>query len=243
MKKVLFMLVTLLILSTATTSGQVYYQVFQVYDTNLNELSSNSQNYKIYMNTPIMINIAGNGVYIWLGYAPAGCYSYPICGQDNSGNYVYAQQDLYGNAMMYNMMGQPDYIVITPDMSVIRHALAFNGCIVDARQITSEDYFALTSQYTNQNNSYGSGSYGGGGYTGNDYDYNTNNSRTSSYVEETCSFCHGSGDSPVKEYAPNYTGEQPAQKYCSVCKAYADPHYHKKCPSCGGKGYNLKRKY
>lgn len=241
MKKMLFFVLLSLVFYQTPAPAQIYYQISKVYDMQMHALPRANADYKTYMEAPIMINLLGNSVYIWLGYVPAGCYSYPIAGQDNNGNYIYAQPDLYGNPTMYNFMGQPDYLLIAPDMHRIRHALAYSGCIVDAEQITSEEYFALTSQYNNQLNPYGGGIYGGGS-TGNDFDYNGGASPSANYVQEPCSFCNGTGDSPIREYAPDYTGGHMEQKYCPICKAYADPHYHKKCPSCGGKGYTLKRK-
>ena len=60
--------------------------------------------------------------------------------------------------------------------------------------------------------------------------------------EKSCSFCKGTGMNPGKEYPPNYgvgvTESDFSNRACDVCGSY-DNHYHKPCPSCGGKGYQI----
>lgn len=56
-------------------------------------------------------------------------------------------------------------------------------------------------------------------------------------VSEKCSFCHGTGKNPGKEYPPSFGLEKTYDKPpCEIC-GDRDNHYHKKCPSCNGKGY------
>lgn len=58
-----------------------------------------------------------------------------------------------------------------------------------------------------------------------------------------CSFCHGTGKNPGKTYPPSFGLERTYDNPpCDIC-GDRDNHYHKKCPSCNGKGYveRLKR--
>lgn len=57
---------------------------------------------------------------------------------------------------------------------------------------------------------------------------------------KTCTYCSGTGISPQKEYAPQYGGVSHPKKWCDDCKEYDYYHYHKSCPSCGGKGYDIR---
>lgn len=66
--------------------------------------------------------------------------------------------------------------------------------------------------------------------------------KTLTYREVPCSFCKGSGKDPYPTYAPYYGGERTAS-WCSICKDYKYPHYHKNCVSCGGTGYKRERVY
>ena len=64
-----------------------------------------------------------------------------------------------------------------------------------------------------------------------------NNSSTGRWVNETCSFCNGTGKNPGKEYPPSYgLGTTTSKTRCNICGGW-DVHYHKPCPSCNGKGY------
>ena len=55
-----------------------------------------------------------------------------------------------------------------------------------------------------------------------------------------CSYCDGSGYNPAKEYPPSFGhGRQIKESRCEICGSY-DVHYHKRCPSCNGKGYVMK---
>lgn len=62
-------------------------------------------------------------------------------------------------------------------------------------------------------------------------------------VRETCSFCKGTGRSPIKIYSPDYTGGEIIRlSYCSICGKYEKSHSHGTCESCLGKGYVEKYK-
>lgn len=56
-----------------------------------------------------------------------------------------------------------------------------------------------------------------------------------------CSLCHGTGKNPTKERPAfySYNEETYSNSPCSVCGDRSN-HYHKDCPSCGGKGELLK---
>lgn len=55
--------------------------------------------------------------------------------------------------------------------------------------------------------------------------------------QEKCSYCNGTGISPVANSVPAYGST--AQHWCDVCqkKVSASHGSHPKCPSCNGKGY------
>lgn len=56
----------------------------------------------------------------------------------------------------------------------------------------------------------------------------------------TCSYCHGTGYDPYPSYAPTFGYERVIKdERCDICGKF-ESHYHKKCPSCGGKGYTKK---
>ena len=61
-------------------------------------------------------------------------------------------------------------------------------------------------------------------------------------VYEECSFCKGTGYNLFPEYGPQYSTEKPLMRAGERCDAYpycserVYSHYHKRCPSCGGKG-------
>lgn len=66
----------------------------------------------------------------------------------------------------------------------------------------------------------------------------SSSSSGSTLIRETCSFCKGTGRSPVKNYATDYTGgERVTVQYCSICGRYDKMHTHGTCESCRGRGY------
>lgn len=73
---------------------------------------------------------------------------------------------------------------------------------------------------------------------------NTNNNKGSGHMENVkCSFCRGTGKNPGKEYPPQFgQGKTYKDTKCEICGSW-DNHYHKSCPSCGGKGYTQKFVY
>ncbi|MGN0228852.1 MAG: tetratricopeptide repeat protein [Muribaculaceae bacterium] len=57
-------------------------------------------------------------------------------------------------------------------------------------------------------------------------------------VARTCTLCNGTGKY-LPEYSSQYRvagGGEPVKYWCDICKKYDYSHYHKTCPSCGGKG-------
>lgn len=64
-----------------------------------------------------------------------------------------------------------------------------------------------------------------------------NTSRPSnSNRRSSCSLCHGTGYSPVKEKPANYGNSNHSTYQCEICGDW-DIHYHKPCPSCSGRRY------
>ncbi|MGN1265920.1 MAG: hypothetical protein ACI4UL_08895 [Muribaculaceae bacterium] len=53
----------------------------------------------------------------------------------------------------------------------------------------------------------------------------------------TCTLCNGTGKYLI-EYSSQYgnPGSEAPKYWCDICKKYDYSHYHKTCPSCGGKG-------
>lgn len=55
--------------------------------------------------------------------------------------------------------------------------------------------------------------------------------------KQVCSFCHGTGYNPTKEYPAEFgLGHSYKDTPCEVCGSYEN-HYHKTCPICGGRKY------
>lgn len=54
---------------------------------------------------------------------------------------------------------------------------------------------------------------------------------------KVCTLCNGTGKY-LKEYSSQYgvPGSTPTKYWCDICKNYDYSHYHKTCPSCGGRG-------
>jgi len=63
--------------------------------------------------------------------------------------------------------------------------------------------------------------------------YQSNN--VSNIADTDCSFCHGTGLSPVKTSVAKYGNINISEYKCKTCGDW-DMHYHKLCPSCGGSG-------
>src|SRR5574344_1433025 len=62
-------------------------------------------------------------------------------------------------------------------------------------------------------------------------------STTSQPQKKTCTFCNGTGVSPIATSVASYGST--ATHWCDVCKKEVSASHgtHLKCPSCGGKGY------
>lgn len=69
-----------------------------------------------------------------------------------------------------------------------------------------------------------------------DYNTNTYSSPQKATGKKQCTFCNGTGKSPVKSTGPNFTGNV-HYDYCSICNSRSERHYHDVCPSCKGLGY------
>jgi len=68
-------------------------------------------------------------------------------------------------------------------------------------------------------------------------DYQSSNVATSSSNRVKCSYCNGTGISPVANSVP--ANGSTAQHWCDVCQKMVSATHgsHPKCPSCNGKGY------
>ena len=53
----------------------------------------------------------------------------------------------------------------------------------------------------------------------------------------SCSLCNGTGQM-MGDDTTDYTGRGYVSTWCSICQASKQPHSHKKCISCGGRGMN-----
>lgn len=67
-----------------------------------------------------------------------------------------------------------------------------------------------------------------------------NSTRGSSVNTLICTFCNGTGKSPVRNYPPDYTGNSLPPEYCPICGALDTPHTHPRCESCLGKGHTIR---
>ncbi|MEG1955494.1 MAG: hypothetical protein RR066_05535 [Mucinivorans sp.] len=65
----------------------------------------------------------------------------------------------------------------------------------------------------------------------------TSSYQSSEKKSKTCSFCSGTGVSPIAATAPSFGTDN--QKWCDVCKKWVSLSHgaHPRCPSCKGKGY------
>lgn len=69
---------------------------------------------------------------------------------------------------------------------------------------------------------------------------NNNNGNNGHMENISCTYCHGTGQNPAKEHGAQYgLGTSYTNSKCEICGSY-EVHYHKSCPSCGGKGYTKK---
>ena len=150
---------------------------------------------------------------------------------EGRGTYAYYY---VGNEMLDNMSfrrygtNNDDYFLVTSD-GLVRRVTAFsaNYPMLGTVRTVNVNYYDrgdTRSVYTQNNN--GSGSYSG----------STSNSTSTGAGTHTCGLCDGKGWIPTDEGASNFGST--AEKWCNECKKYVvTNHWHKPCPSCGGKGY------
>ncbi len=63
--------------------------------------------------------------------------------------------------------------------------------------------------------------------------FKTSNSNIKS---KTCGYCNGTGTDPYPSYVPSYGNDRTSNNRCEICGKF-EIHYHKRCTSCGGKGF------
>lgn len=82
-----------------------------------------------------------------------------------------------------------------------------------------------------------SGRYNVGSSTLSSASTTNQNASTPQRTRRTCNLCNGTGKFE-KDYGPQYgvPGAVDRMYWCDICQGYDRPHYHKTCPSCGGKG-------
>ncbi len=108
----------------------------------------------------------------------------------------------------------------SPD--IIKNAAEKNTALADMyRRQNSALLLGITNSINSQSGSYNNQS--------------SSNSSSGSGSSSTCSFCHGTGVSPIKKSVTSYGNS--SSVYCAECGSYSSPHYHESCPSCGGRGY------
>lgn len=110
------------------------------------------------------------------------------------------------------------------------------------KEATWEDFTSYKAQSANA-----SSNTNGFNSTSTGLDMNNSGSSSTyepSFVKEskTCNYCKGTGINPGKDYVARFGSSTKVR--CSTCGDIDFPHYHEKCPSCGGKGYteSMKRK-
>lgn len=68
---------------------------------------------------------------------------------------------------------------------------------------------------------------------------NTKETTHTGTKQRICTFCNGTGSNPAKEYPAEFgLGHSYNDTPCNICGSYMN-HFHKRCPSCAGKGYKI----
>jgi hypothetical protein len=152
---------------------------------------------------------------------------------EGSGTYAYYY---VGNEMCDNMSfrrygtNNDDYFLVTSD-GLVRRVTAFsaNYPMLGTVRTVNVNYYDQGDTRSAYTQSYNSGG---------NYSESTSGSSSTSTGAGThrCGLCEGKGWIPTDEGVSSYGST--AERWCDGCRKYVvTNHWHKPCPSCGGKGY------
>lgn len=148
--------------------------------------------------------------------------------------YCFYDCSLYSEAITYFNKA----LEIDPNYSAARKAIK-NARFQKGLQVVSQSLSAVSNALNGVIGSTTTYSY----ENSSNVDHSTSalNKVSSAKRSVPCSLCHGTGKNPAKERPPfySYDKETYSNSPCSVCGDRSE-HYHKDCPSCGGKGSLLK---
>lgn len=151
---------------------------------------------------------------------------------EGKGTYAY---HYVGNEMLDNMSfrrygtSNDDYFLVTFD-GLIRKITAFSANypmlgVVRTVNVNYYDQGDTRSAYTQHSND------GGGSYK-----ESASNGTTPGTVKHPCGLCESRGWIPTDEGVTDFGNT--TTKWCEDCRKYVKTaHWHKPCPSCGGRGY------
>lgn len=144
--------------------GQYYYKCIGVYDNNMNPYSKNSTQYKVHIDTHMMLNYVEGGLTYKFHNALGAVYlSY--AGKDgNTGNVFYAHTFM-GQPQFQDLMG--NYMFVQFEYGTNNVMVAAGGIMKECTPVTQQDYFnyvALIGTAPGIDNSYSSGGGNSSGY-------------------------------------------------------------------------------
>ena len=152
-------------------------------------------------------------------YEGKGTYAYQYTGNERLDNTVFRR---YGT-------NDDSYFLVTYD-GLIRWVSAFtaNYPMLGTIRTVNVNYYDRGDTRAAYTQSYG----GGGSYSGSS---SSSSSSSSGAGTHRCGLCDGKGWIPTDEGATSFGST--AEKWCEDCRKFVvTNHWHKPCPSCGGKG-------
>lgn len=115
-----------------------------------------------------------------------------------------------------------------------KNALRHQQQVLSAVQQAQQSINSSLQQWSGTSSNSQTSSFGNN-YTGTGFSNTGSGSSVSQLEEVTCSFCKGTGVNPGIETVPTYGNDCEMSVHCQYC-SNPKPHYHKKCPSCNGRG-------
>lgn len=143
-----------------------------------------------------------------------------------------SEDELLRSRIEYNneMIAMELRLIEEKRMKAKRHQQEVLSAVQQAQQSINSSI-----QQFSGNSSYSQTSSFGNNYSGTEFSNAGSGSSVSQLEEVTCSFCKGTGVNPGIETVPSYGTDCEMSVSCQYC-SNPTPHYHKKCPSCNGRG-------
>lgn len=225
MKQKIFILLSICFACVALEAQTFYYKQVKVVDTSKQQKK-------------------GDGTGQFVMFTHKGCYDCNREGFDvgngflkllkNAGDiHVYYGESYWGKAYYY----------VASDKSRINVKIEKTGEVLVYQRETAPSSAQTSAHIASQSSSGGTAVIPLPVWVPENGGSTSSTSSGSTLIRETCSFCKGTGRSPVKNYAPDYTGgERVTLQYCSICGKYDKMHTHGTCESCLGRGYTERYK-